>query len=189
MKHLRYLRYIILNKWFVMLACFRLAKLHPGLYWRGIIHDWSKFLPSEWFAYANFFYGGPKKPDVDERSMLGILAIDKWECEGRAHIGKRGGAIDIAWLRHQHRNSHHWQYWILKEDDGRLKALEMPYLDMLEMLADWEGAGRAIAATTGKVGTLKDWYVRSRSDMVMHPRTQHLVDKAIGWTNEDDCPF
>lgn len=34
------------HKWLVMKHCFRL-----GLYWRGLTHDLSKYMPSE-FAYV-----------------------------------------------------------------------------------------------------------------------------------------
>jgi len=51
-KHLAYLRYVLRHKWFVLLACWR-----AGLYWRGIVHDWHKFLPSEWFPYVEHFHG------------------------------------------------------------------------------------------------------------------------------------
>ena len=35
------------------------------------------------------------------------------------------GSFDSAWLLHQKRNAHHWQYWVLLEDEGNTKALEM----------------------------------------------------------------
>jgi len=52
MKYLKYLKYILKHKWYVMIECFK-----NGLIWRGLMHDLSKFLPSEFIPYANFFYG------------------------------------------------------------------------------------------------------------------------------------
>ena len=127
-KHLKYLRYIILHKWYVAMECFKF-----GLYWRGIKHDWSKFLPSEWFPYVESFYGN--------RSGFGVKE-----------------KFDKAWLLHQHRNSHHWQHHILREDSGATKILQMPYEDALEMYCDWVGAGRAI---TGKKD-VREWYGKIR---------------------------
>ncbi len=145
-KHLLYLKYLLRHKWFVMLACFRY-----GLYWRGIKHDWSKFLPCEWFPYVESFYGPqPRKQRTKER-------------------------FDRAWLHHQHLNPHHWQHWVLREDSGATKVLEMPRLDRLEMLADWEGAGRAI---TGKKDC-KEWYLKNRDLILLHPTTRALVDWQI----------
>jgi hypothetical protein len=44
--HWRYLRYLCRHKWFVAVA-----GLHLGVgLWRLLIHDYSKFFPSEWLA-------------------------------------------------------------------------------------------------------------------------------------------
>ena len=50
-KHLKYAGYVFRHKFYVALACFK-----QGLYWRGLTHDMSKFLPTEWTPYAEFFY-------------------------------------------------------------------------------------------------------------------------------------
>ena len=51
MKLLKYLKYVIKHKWYTFVECCRL-----GIPWLGIIHDLSKFLPSELFTYAEWFY-------------------------------------------------------------------------------------------------------------------------------------
>ena len=55
MKYIKYLRYLIIHKFWVFIYC-----CQYGLYWRGIIHDLSKFLPSEFIPYANYFYNKPQ---------------------------------------------------------------------------------------------------------------------------------
>ena len=57
-KYFKYFHYIIRHKWFVFLECYK-----EGIIWRGITHDLSKFLPSEFFPYANHFYG-EKNSDI-----------------------------------------------------------------------------------------------------------------------------
>jgi hypothetical protein len=114
LKHLRYASYLARHKWFVFLECVRL-----GVPLRGLTHDISKFLPDEWLPYAEMFYGGGK---------------DK-------HLGK--DEFDAAWLRHIHRNNHHPQYWVLLENSGSLKVMDMPEGAIREMVADWRGAGKA----------------------------------------------
>lgn len=159
MKHLRYLRYVIRHKWFVMLACFR-----RGLIWRGIKHDWSKFLPCEWVPYAEYFYGEAvrlKKEEADD--------FQYW-----TRVAPYHAAFDRAWLHHQHYNDHHWQHWVLRNDDGSTKALPMPELCVREMLADWEGAGRAI---TGKAAWW-EWYSKNKARMILHEATVRKVEEA-----------
>jgi hypothetical protein len=165
MKHWKYLKYLLRHKYYVALACFR-----RGLWWRAIKHDWSKFLPSEWFPYAEYFYG-VKYTEEQRRqcfNVMGILLPSEESCKA---------AFDKAWLMHQHRNSHHWQHHVLRNDNGTTVVLEMPPRDVVEMLCDWEGAGRAI---NGKIDTLR-WYALNRDRIQLHFRTQNIVDQELGW--------
>lgn len=161
MKHWKYLSYVLRHKWFVFLAACKL-----GIPWLGLIHDWSKFLPSEWFPYANFFYG--KKPT--QRDSTGYYKPQ--------NTGDK--AFDFAWFLHQKRNKHHWQYWLLPLDDGGVKALEMPTRYVAEMMADWRGAGRA----QGKPDT-KAWYLAHKDIMILHPDTRYLIEVYLGVNSEN----
>lgn len=164
-KHLSYLRYVVRHKWFVLLAC-----IQHGLFWRGIIHDWSKFLPSEWCAYAEFFYGRGKHLR-DKRRRTSYLTPDE-----SLELDKIQRAFDRAWLAHQHRSPHHWQHHILREDNGGTKLLEMSREEATEMVCDWIGAGRAI---TGKVGGTPDWYLKNSQHMALGYRTRCLVEDLL----------
>jgi len=146
--HLRYLSYLIRHKWFVFVAGLKVG----APLWRLIIHDWSKSLPSEWLAYVESFYGGhnPRPQWVKED-------------------------FDRAWLRHQHRNDHHWQHWVLRNDDGSTKPLQMPIACAEEMVADWAGAGRAI---TGK-WEVAAWYAKNHEKILLHPNTAAVVDAML----------
>ncbi|MCI0351247.1 MAG: DUF5662 family protein [Acidobacteriales bacterium] len=81
-----------------------------------------------------------------------------------------------AWLLHQHRNPHHWQFWILQEDDGGYEKLPMPYRYRCEMLADWRGAGLAI---TGEDNT-PEWYRKNRDNMRLHPCVRAWIEEQLG---------
>lgn len=148
-KHLKYLRYVLLHKWYVFLACWRLGvPLH-----QAILHDWTKFLPCEWFPYATWFY----HPDNE-------IWSDWYEAERKA-------AFNRAWLHHQNANPHHWQYWLLIEDDtGVPAALEMPDRFIREMVADWYGAGMAM----GKPD-LWGWYTKNADGMTLTRKTRCRV--------------
>lgn len=124
------------------------ACFRRGLYWQGVVHDLSKFRPREWLPYAEFFYGTEKNRN----------------------------AFDRAWLDHQHANPHHWQHWVLRNDNGSTVVLEMPEKYVVEMVCDWEGAGRAI---TGKSGTTLDWYSKNFHKMLLHPDTRTRVEELL----------
>jgi len=110
LKYLKNLIHIIKHKYFVLLNCFKL-----GIPFRGLVHDLSKLLPSEFLAYAKFFFS---EEDASAEFKL-------------------------AWNMHQKRNKHHWQYWLLYKD-GVTIAINIPDKYIKEMVADWAGAGWAI---------------------------------------------
>jgi len=166
MKHLKYLKYVIIHKWFVLVAG---LKIGAPLF-RLIIHDWSKFLPSEWIPYAHYFYGEfwPKEDLARCQMVCGTYPYkyDKnyWEFK-----------FDVAWNHHQKRNKHHWQYWLLQEDNGKLNPLQIPDKYIKEMVADWMGAGRAI---TGE-WEVKEWYGKNKDKMIMHGNSRAKVEKIL----------
>lgn len=87
-KHWLYFRYLLKHKWYVFLECCKV-----GLYWRGIVHDWQKFTPTEWMPYTESFYG--KYPYADRPPIL-VAAFNR------------------AWLHHIHcGGEHHWQHWLM----------------------------------------------------------------------------
>jgi hypothetical protein len=112
-KYLEYFRYVWVHKWEVLREC---AK--KGLIWRGLAHDLSKFLPSEFFAYANFYFG------TDEDRAAWSQKFNK------------------AWLLHTHRNKHHWEHWVLFCVGRGAKLVEMPNRYRKEMFCEWVAVGR-----------------------------------------------
>lgn len=161
-KHWKYLVYLARHKYFVFIG--GLATKAP--LWRLIIHDWSKFLPCEWFPYVEYFYG--------EKARLQNEEWDDFKYWMAAQ--KYYDAFDRAWLHHQHHNPHHWQHWVLREDSGKTKVLEIPEHFAREMVADWMGAGRAI---TGK-WEAQSWYLKNAEHILLHDSTKARVEQLLG---------
>lgn len=153
MKYLQNLKYILTHKWFVFVECVKL-----GIIWRGIVHDWSKFLPAQFFAYAEYFYGenGIKSPKGCTSSVQ--------------------DAFNRAWAQHQNFHRHHYQYHYLINDDGTAYALPMPEADMKEMLADW------LSFTRGDYEKTREWYLKTREEKIkwMHPSTVLWIELKLG---------
>ena len=147
--HWAYFQYVMRHKWHVFVGCLRLGvPLH-----QAIIHDWVKFLPIEWDAYVRQFYN----PDGTKR--------------GR---GESSTAFHFAWLHHQ-RQPHHWQAWLSIGDGGKLLALPIPQRFILEMVADWYGAGKAISGKNDIAG----WYSKMRERILLDPATRVEVEATI----------
>lgn len=155
--HLKYLWYVLRHKWYVFWECDKL-----GIPWRGLVHDISKFSPAEWVPYANHFYGPKAK---------------KWRNRTGYYKPTDTGdpKFDMAWLHHVNSNDHHWQWWLQVESDGRsIRVHPMSYPAMLEMLADWRGAGRA----QGKPDTVA-WYKANKDRMLLHPATREWIENQL----------
>jgi len=162
MIYLKFLRNVFVHKWFVFIAGWYCG---VSLY-RCLIHDWSKFTPTEFFAYSRRFGSG-----VYDKS---------------AH----GAAFDRAWLHHQRLNLHHWQAWCQVKDDSVIRPLKMPGKYVREMVADWWAAGRGYEGRW----KLPEWYAENRDRMHLHPDTRLQVEALIietadrllpGWNDED----
>lgn len=153
--HRRYLSYLANHREHVLRAATDL-----GISGRGIRHDLSKYEADEFEPYAEYFYGlWRQNGQTDHLPVPEDVQL----------------AFDQAWLLHQKRNSHHWQYHVLREDSGVVKVLRMPELDAREMLADWRGAGLAI---TGSDNTAQ-WYLKNRTNMLLHPDTQAFIENRL----------
>jgi len=153
LKYLKYLWYVVRHKWFVFLECCKL-----GIPLLGVLHDWSKLLPSEFIPYARFF--GHASP----RDETGYYKPTE----------TGDSAFDFAWLLHQKKNRHHWQFWILPEDEGGMKVLPMPDRYRKEMLADWRGAGRA----QGTPDTVA-WWAKNKHKMRFHSETHAWIENSL----------
>ena len=135
--HWAFIKYTLRHKWFVMIECFRMR-----IYWRGIKHDWTKFLPIEYFGYVSRF-------------RTGVFNYDK---------AMEDIVYQRAWLHHQNYNDHHWQHWALVQESGEIFCVPMPDKCRREMLADWRGVGKSLGKPEVVV-----WYTSMRHRIQLHP--------------------
>lgn len=151
-RYINYFKFVVKHKWFVIKACLIIGgDLH--LFWRCLLHDLSKFKPSEFIPYANTFYNADGTKKYEETT-----------------------AFNIAWNAHQKCNKHHWQYWLLKMDRGDIIALDMPAIYINEMICDWLGAGRAI---NGKYDFNFSWYKMNENNIQISENTRKAVNLLI----------
>jgi hypothetical protein len=158
-RYLNYLWYVLRHKWFVFLQCCKF-----GIPWLGLVHDWSKFLPSEFIPYAHHFYNSNGLPSQGKNDTGYCKSTDTSD-----------ETFNFAWMLHQKRNKHHWQRWILPaEREGSIKVLPMPQKYRLEMLADWVGAGRAQGAPD-----IARWYIKNKDNITLHPTTRTQIETTL----------
>lgn len=151
MKHLwQHFKYTVKHKFWVFVYCEQ-----EGLYWRGFMHDMSKFLPSEFFPYANWFFSLEETPRM-----------------------KRD--FDYAWLLHQRRNKHHWSYWVSVNYEGGHKVNDMPDVYIKEMICDWRAAGKAQGNGDGSLSYALKYYNDNKDRMILSNTTRTRLEFLLG---------
>lgn len=91
-----------------------------GILFSGIVHDLSKFTPTELFESARHYQGN--------RSPIGAC--------------RRATGVSYAWLHHKGRNKHHIEYWL--DPDCPVTPL-MPYKYAVECVCDKIAATKTYA--------------------------------------------
>lgn len=115
-------------------------------------HDASKLSADEYEAYNDYFYGNNKSNAVVER-------------------------FRYAWLLHIHRNPHHWQYWVLINDDpeeGEI-ILDMPDNYIIEMICDWW----SFSWKKGQLNEIFSWYNEHKKHMKLSSATREKVETIL----------
>lgn len=160
-----YDRYLAQHKSNVQKGYRWIAENLPDLFYDGIDYDWqigfchdtSKSTPDEYDAYDAYFYGNNKSYAVVQ-------------------------AFNYAWLHHIHNNPHHWQFWILINDDPDegMVIMDMPYNYIIEMICDWW----AFSWVSGNLSEIFNWYDQHKDYMKLSDQTRKTVEDILSKIKE-----
>lgn len=131
-----------------------------GIPFRGLMHDMSKFGPSEFFGNVRWYGDGTRSPIDNCKDVNGL---------------------SYAWQHHKGRNKHHYEYWTDRFDQGGY-ALPMPDTYLVEMLCDYLGAG--IAYNGKKKFTYSneyEWWKNKQTHCSMHPYNKAFIEACLNW--------
>lgn len=151
MKALQHFKTITKHKIKVGQLCFRI-----GLYKQGLLHDLSKYKPTE-FMTGVHYYQGTRSPNSAEREEKGYSE---------------------AWLHHKGRNKHHWEYWVDFTRSG-LKPAQMPQRYVLEMFCDRVAASMIYQGKNYQDGHPLEYYEGGKHSYIMHPKTRKLLEELL----------
>lgn len=135
-----------------MRNCFKV-----GLYRQGILHDMSKYSPTE-FLVGCKYYQGTRSPNNAEREATGY---------------------SVAWLHHKGRNKHHYEYWIdysMKPEEG-IVGLKMPMRYVIEMFMDRIAASKTYCGEKYQDTYPLAYYEKGAAKLgkMIHPATAELL--------------
>lgn len=114
------------------------------------LHDLSKFSHIEALPYATHDFSKPDKGSI---------------------------YFQRAWCHHKSKNEHHPEFWLNPNRKGEISPLPMPDIYIMEMFADWIGAGK----TYGDI--LETWLPKNFQTFEFHPETKQKVQQIANYLN------
>lgn len=143
------------HKNLVMAGCFKV-----GLYRQGLLHDLSKYSPTE-FLVGCKYYQGNMSPNNAEREDKGYSS---------------------AWLHHKGRNKHHLEYWIdydlgraQDREHGGMAGMKMPVRYVVEMFIDRVSASKNYQREKYTDQSPLLYYERGHDHYMIHEDTESLL--------------
>lgn len=151
MNAINHFKTITTHKILVMKDCFKI-----GLYKQGLLHDLSKYMPSE-FMVGVRYYQGDRSPNT-------------------AEVEEKG--YSTAWLHHKGRNRHHFEYYIdfSVRGDEPLRIAPMPKKYIAEMLVDRVVACKVYNKENFKKEDPLAYYNRGDTGRFLHPYTKKNIE-------------
>ncbi len=143
----------------VISHCFK-----AGIYRRGLLHDLSKYTPTEFIPGAKN-YQGNRSPNEYEREQYGYSK---------------------AWLHHKGRNRHHFEYWTdYSHITKRIIPIKMPLVFVAEMFCDRVAASKIYMKEKYNDGAALEYFLRSKATRFIHPETSDFLEKLLCMLKEE----
>ena len=115
------------------------------------------------------------KSDIEEYD-----SYDKYFNSGRSYDVVQN--FQYAWLHHLHNNPHHWQYWVLINDDkdSGEKCLEIPDNYIIEMICDWW----SFSWINGNLYEIFDWYDKGKEYRKINSNSLKKIENILSFIKE-----
>ena len=147
-KFLKHFTLITKHKILVGKYCFKC-----GQFKRGLLHDNSKYSPTEFISGAKYYQGDASLID-SEKNAIGY---------------------SVAWQHHKGHNPHHWEYWIDNIGSRKNTPIKIPYDYVIEMICDWRGAGKTYSRDKWTQSEPYEYYRMVKEGRIIHPRTEKII--------------
>ena len=126
-----------------------------GILWRGLLHDLSKYSPTEFIPGVRHFVG-TRSPNEGERAIKGYSA---------------------AWMHHKGRNRHHFEYWTDYNPETKLMSpVKMPIVFVKEMFCDRVAASKVYQGKNYIDEHPYKYFAPGKVRRSIHPETSDLLE-------------
>lgn len=124
-----------------------------GIFWRGLVHDLSKYSFEEFFEGVRYYDG--------DYSPIKNCKIEN--------------GYSKAWLHHFGRNKHHYEYWY--DYAAKESTPVMPYKYFVEMVCDSLAAGMTYQGKKWTEDYQIDYWLNVRQNARINPKMDKLLIK------------
>ncbi len=126
-----------------------------GQPWRGLLHDLSKYSPTEFFEGVKYYQG--TYSSIKNRKME--------------------AGYSEAWLHHFGRNKHHYEYWY--DSDTYEKTPIIPYPYVVEMICDQLAAGMIYQGKKWTKEFQLEYWLNKRETALINPKIDLVLTKVF----------
>lgn len=145
----KHLCVITKHRHLVMKLCFKM-----GIYKQGLLHDLSKYSPTEFINSSKYFVGD-HSPTISERKVKGYSDI---------------------WIHHKGRNKHHYEYWFdFSIEHQKYMPIKIPINYVKEMICDRIAASKVYLKDKYTKSSALEYFNRTSDGKEMHPETCALL--------------
>lgn len=142
----RHIKTVMTHKFYVFIfAC------KAGIPFRGLVHDMSKFSPSEFFESVKYYQGNGSPISA----------------------AKKENGYSKAWLHHKGRNKHHWQYWYDSQTYDKTPII--PYKYTVEMICDTLAARKTYKGKNWTKDYQLSYWQKERKTVKMNECIQNVL--------------
>lgn len=145
------------HRFLVRSMCFKC-----GLIKQGLLHDLSKYSPSEFIPSVKY-YQGYRSPITYEKEIKGYS-----EC----------------WLHHKGRNKHHWEFWTDRVG-FELVCYEMPFNYVLESVLDKIAASKVYKKQDYNEGYPIKFFKNSYEYKTMNIENAKQIESLLNYLKEN----
>lgn len=126
-----------------------------GILMRGLLHDLSKYSPSEFIPGVKN-YQGYRSPNARERELYGFSE---------------------AWLHHKGRNKHHFEYWTdYSEAQRKIVPIPMPKKYIAEMFCDRVAASKIYKGAEYTDSCPLEYFLGGKAHRFIDPQTSDMLE-------------
>ncbi len=147
---LKHFKLITRHKWIVFKLCCKI-----GEPWRGFMHDWSKYSPTEFLEGVKYYVGTYSPIN---------------ECKKNVGYSK-------AWLHHKGRNKHHVEYWF--DERAPQQTPIIPYKYAAEMICDKLAAGMVYKGKNFTNEYELEYWKKEKDNIHINENTKNFITEVL----------